>query len=33
MTNYYRSGDYGLRPNRPYGLCLAGGEIQIVNSS
>ena len=20
MTNYYRSGGYGLRPNRPYGL-------------
>ena len=23
MTNYYRSGGYGLRPNRPYGLCPA----------
>ena len=33
MTNYYRSGGYGLRPNRPYGLCPAGGEIQTVNSS
>ena len=24
MTNYYRSGGYGLRPNRPYGLCPEG---------
>ena len=24
MTNYYRSGGYGLRPNRPYGLCPTG---------
>ena len=28
MTNYYRSGGYGLRPNRPYGLCPEGeGEF------
>ena len=24
---YYRSGGYGLRPNRPYGFCPAGEGI------
>ena len=31
MTNYYRSGGYGLRPNRSYGLCPAGeGDFSNV---